>query len=109
MVILRKRYVQLFYLLCFSEGHECRSLEMSEVIFKTFRVLHIFTEWSKMTSVRHRYGVACPPDIIRQMSMMLTKRGFVPYDIPHNIQLDPRTSDKWRNNDVYWQKQSFNS
>lgn len=84
------------------EGHECRILEKSDLIFSRFRVLYVITEWSKMTSVKHRYGVACPPERIKRMSMTLAGRGFVPYDLSHGSRLDPEIADRWKHDDVYW-------
>lgn len=84
------------------EGHECRVLARSTKLFTIFHVTYILTEWSKMTSVRHRYGVACAPDNIRQVALMLDRIGFIPYDSTSKLRLDVTKSDSWRNNDVYW-------
>lgn len=102
--------VKIIQNVCFiSEGHECRSMEKSDVIFDTFRVLYVMTEWSKMTSEKYRYGVACGARQIKKMAEMLTKRGFIPYDVSNNQQLDPIDSINWKNNDIYWKHKSIKS
>lgn len=84
------------------EAHECKVLQSSKSFFDTFHVLYILTEWSKMTSVRHRHGVACPPETIRQIAIMLERSGFVPYDVSLKARLDIGKADRWRNDDIYW-------
>jgi hypothetical protein len=65
------------------------------------------TEWSKMTSEKYRYGVACGPNNIKKMAEKLTQRGFIPYDVSNNQQLDPIDSMNWRYNDIYWKHETL--
>ncbi|XP_045197329.2 uncharacterized protein LOC123552023 [Mercenaria mercenaria] len=84
------------------EGNECRALEKSDELFNKFNVVFISMEWDVMKKFENDIGTACPPESIKQMVEMLTKRNFVPYGFSNNLPLNPKEIKKWTEVDVYW-------